>query len=256
MKSGEINKNSGIYIITNILNNKKYIGFTSNFENRRNAHKSNLLSNNHPNTHLQRAYDKYGKENFIFEIFEECSEEILPEREDYWMKLFDLTNDKYGYNIRPTDINNRPKHSQETKDKISFLLKGEKSAWYGKKHSKETRLKMSLAQKGRPGLSGENHPMYGKIGGMKGKTHSLESRKKMSNALLKRDKKSIENSAEKRKKFIIQMDLNGNFIKEWKGIKIINKELKINCSCIGACCRKEQQTAGGFKWKYKDEIIS
>lgn len=59
----------------------------------------------------------------------------------------------------------------------------------------------------------------------------------------------------KKCKKVIQLDLNGNFIKEWNSIKEMSKTLKINYSHISACCRNEygRKTAGGYKWKYAEK---
>jgi hypothetical protein len=50
---------------------------------------------------------------------------------------------------------------------------------------------------------------------------------------------------------IIQYDLQDNFIQEWSSVNEIIQHLKINYRNITAACRKEQKTAGGYKWKYK-----
>ena len=52
---------------------------------------------------------------------------------------------------------------------------------------------------------------------------------------------------------IIQYDLAGNFIKEWRSIKTASKELNIISQDISACCRKLRKTAKGYIWKYKNE---
>src|SRR3990172_2642855 len=66
---------SGIYSITNIINNKIYYG-SSNFCKRRwRSHKSLLNRNKHENPHLQRSWNKHGEKSFIFDIVE-C---VLPE---------------------------------------------------------------------------------------------------------------------------------------------------------------------------------
>lgn len=57
----------GIYSIINKANNKIYIGSTINLERRLKEHKRRLKYNNHTNTHLQYAWNKYGKECFKFE---------------------------------------------------------------------------------------------------------------------------------------------------------------------------------------------
>ena len=51
-------------------------------------------------------------------------------------------------------------------------------------------------------------------------------------------------------KKIIQYDLQGNSIKEWKYIDEAQKQLKINNIC--KCCQGKQKTAGGYIWRYKD----
>lgn len=53
-----------IYHITNIQNGKKYIGKTINIKHRLECHFSDLALNKHHSIKLQRAYNKYGKENF------------------------------------------------------------------------------------------------------------------------------------------------------------------------------------------------
>jgi hypothetical protein len=55
-------------------------------------------------------------------------------------------------------------------------------------------------------------------------------------------------------KEIYQFDLKGNFIREWPSLKSIIDKIKINN--INACLKNFQQTAGGFKWKYKENIIN
>ena len=83
-----------IYKITNILNQKSYIGKTiRDPEIRWNEHKQD---SKHPNLPLQRAFKKYGINSFSFEIIEEVKEELLDEREKYYIKKFNTY--KQGYN--------------------------------------------------------------------------------------------------------------------------------------------------------------
>lgn len=56
---------------------------------------------------------------------------------------------------------------------------------------------------------------------------------------------------QKYSKIIIQYDLNGNFIKEWKGMKEAARTLNIKPPNLSATLNGRQKTCGGFIWKYK-----
>ena len=84
---------SGIYKILNKSNNKCYIGSTINFNDRRNLHFSKLKRGKHHSIILQRAYDKYGIDNFEFIILEECENDNLLEREQWY---FDNYHPEYN----------------------------------------------------------------------------------------------------------------------------------------------------------------
>ena len=87
----------GIYKIENKVNSKVYIGQSIDIENRWKCHISYLSRGIHNNKHLQSAWDKYGKENFVFSVIEECDIENLNKREIYWINNFDSY--KNGYNL-------------------------------------------------------------------------------------------------------------------------------------------------------------
>lgn len=107
----------GIYKITNILNNKIYIGSSNNIEERLINHKSMLRNNSHTSIHLQRAYNKSNIDNFKFEILEECDLGLLNEREQYYLDTLLFAQEyikggdnrfvKLGYNIKPIAGSNR-----------------------------------------------------------------------------------------------------------------------------------------------------
>ena len=58
----------GVYKITNTIDNKIYVGSSVNIDKRFNTHKNDLSNNTHHNSKLQRAWNKYGEDNFKFEI--------------------------------------------------------------------------------------------------------------------------------------------------------------------------------------------
>jgi group I intron endonuclease len=159
---------TGIYKIENLVNNKVYIGQAINIENRWKGHKKDLRNNYHCNKHLQSAWDKYGEENFKFEIIEECEEDNLTEREQYWIDFYGGLNSSNNYNKRDASskgglseesklkVSNANKGKvlgplkEETKQKISKALKGRPAHNKGIPITEETRKKISEANKGKP----------------------------------------------------------------------------------------------------------
>lgn len=106
-------KNIGIYQIKNKINNKSYIGSSSRLKLRWNRHLTDLKCNVHHSLALQRAFHKYGYDNFEFIILENCGIEKLLEREQYY-----LDNLKPEYNICKIAGNCLGvKHSTETVEK-------------------------------------------------------------------------------------------------------------------------------------------
>lgn len=86
-----------IYKITNIINNKSYIGQTiQNVKERFYQHCATKCSKEVLNMTIHKAIMKYGKDNFIIEVIEETDKENLNDREIYWIKYFNTYYN--GYN--------------------------------------------------------------------------------------------------------------------------------------------------------------
>ena len=158
---------SGIYQIRNLVNDKIYIGSTENLLIRKKYHFYTLKKLIHRNNKLQNSYNKYGKENFIFEVIEfvEDTDKLL-EIEQYWIDKLNIV--EKGYNIQPIagkihitdEIRkkmsgkipwNKGKtgiYTQETLQKMkdnAYSKSGEENPFYGKRHTEETKQKISEA---------------------------------------------------------------------------------------------------------------
>jgi hypothetical protein len=89
----------GIYKITNIKNNKCYIGRTTNFLTRWRDHAKCGIgadSGAQVRNKFYEAIKMDGIENFTFEIIDRCEKDIQPEREKFWIDYYKST--EYGYN--------------------------------------------------------------------------------------------------------------------------------------------------------------
>jgi group I intron endonuclease len=124
--------NCGIYKIENLVNGDFYLGGSSDLLHRRHNHFSQLKKNISHHPLLQKAFDKFGAENFKFKIILYCEKSELIY---YEQKLMDLW--KPVYNVCKDFVNSR-------KNVVA---------------TDETRTKIS---KNHADLSGKNHPFYGK----------------------------------------------------------------------------------------------
>lgn len=203
-----------IYLITNLINGKKYVGQTIG---------------NDPTyicggKIIRLAIRKYGIENFSREVLIEgdFSNEQLDELEaEYIIKCESLLPN--GYNISPTGTGRKitrqepwnkggGKYTPEMIQKMSDAKKG-------KIVSEETKKKMSEAAKGKP-----KSPRVG------------------------------ESSKQRFSKPVLQFDLEDNFVAEYPSASQAAIEVGSDFSTIAAACRGRFKTAAKFKWKYKENI--
>ncbi len=131
----------GIYKITNLIDGKVYIGQTVNYNKRKKRHLSSLENGNHHNEHLQRAFDKYGRDSFKIELIKKCNIEELDKLERYYIKELDACNHDKGYNMMYGGQRYR-NFTKEVRLKMSEEGKG-------RKFTNEHKKKISLAQKGK-----------------------------------------------------------------------------------------------------------
>lgn len=185
----------GIYRIKNLKNEKCYYGSSKNIEKRWGTHKNHLNGGKHHNILLQRSWDKYSEESFIFEVVEECDEKILLEREQYYL------DSKPEYNIgvkssggdnftkNPNKDNIIKKITESVKKRYDSMTEEEKKEKHSQPLDKNPNWKGGVSYKYcecgsriKPindtcircrNKNGENNPFFGK-------QHSDETKKKLS----------------------------------------------------------------------------
>lgn len=133
-----------IYKIRNTINNDYYVGRSLNPKRREYTHFWKLKNGIHTNKILQNAYNKYGRDIFVFEIIQKVDIKDIISIEQYYLSFF-----KGKYNISdssysPMAIGSH--HRPETKRKISEFHKGKK--WgLGRIVSEESRIKSRNSHK-------------------------------------------------------------------------------------------------------------
>jgi len=153
---------SGIYYIKNLKNGKLYIGSAKNFKKRWKQHISDLKNNKHCNIILQRSFNKNKKDLSLYEfdIIEKCVyiKNTITKRENFYIKLYDAKNKKYGYNIADATfgdvISNHPNKknislriSNTLKRKINALTESERRKKYGRVGALNGRWKNNIKTK-------------------------------------------------------------------------------------------------------------
>lgn len=211
----------GIYRIRNIITNEVYIGQSVDIDRRWTTHKRELRCNRHENQHLQDSYNKYGSDAFEYTVLEQCSADILLEREKYHANLYP---NKYNMCDAGGGLNNP---TEDVSRKISKNLTGNKNGMF-------------------------NVHLFGELNGMYGKHHSNESRSKISEKAKQRigaaSNRSRPVQASTGEIFYTMYDAC-----EWCNLKdgsSINKCRKGETKSAG----KHPQTGEKLTWMYRDDL--
>lgn len=144
----------GIYKITNTINNKSYIGKSSDIENRFKYHKTNFNNLREWNKTLYKAFRKYGLENFTFEVIEELDDynEKSNEREIFWIKYYNSFingyNETVGGDGGITVSNPREKYGKITTDEVIYLRKRYLECKYPASYIWECEFKNKISKRG------------------------------------------------------------------------------------------------------------
>lgn len=255
----------GIYKIKNSITNDCYIGSSIKIKQRSGRHLRDLNNNIHHSIKLQRAVNKYGIENFIFEVIELCDRDCLIQREQFWM---DSINPKYNiYHIAGSSLG--VKHSKEVvikmrKYALDNNIKPPDCTW--KKRQKEVFMidyidntvikKFNSASEACRYLGKDCTYASTITTCCKNKRYSAFGFRWVFNVRdipklrVKKELKAwnkglkIDNN---KSKPIKQYDLEGNFLSEYKSVKYAEN---IFGKGISNCALGRSKTSGGFIWKY------
>jgi len=139
-----------IYKVTNIQNNKCYVGKTKNFKQRQKSHEKNSIKGSH--NYFRNALATYGLHNFRWEILGYCeSKEELNMAEIICIEFFQSNNSIYGYNKTK---------GGDGGDTFSFV---------SKEKQESRRLKIKLKPRTEEWNNAIGEANKGRVGGMLGK---------------------------------------------------------------------------------------
>jgi group I intron endonuclease len=246
-----------IYLITNLVNNKKYVGQTKQgrVERRWQEHFVYAVSDNKI---LHNAIRKYGAENFEFKIIEtDILEELIDEREQYYIKYYNtfyLNGQGYNMTEGGQGIHGYT-HTEETKQRIKESnltawqrLKKDEPERYaqlcinrglaikGKPKSDEHKAKLSIAASKR---TGDKNSFYGK--------HFSEESKEL-----------LRETKAKHLSPINAYDLNtGRLWKTFRFASEVVQELSLQDSAntrILLVCKEQKGHASGYIWRYRTDF--
>lgn len=132
----------GIYKITCLIDNKVYIGQSSNINRRWTIHKNNLKKKKHENPKLQNYYNKYGETYFTYEIVEiilkeNLSQYFINQRECYWMDRYEALDKEKGFNLSSGGSHGN-NFVNKTKEEMIELK--QKTNRYGVKNGRATKI--------------------------------------------------------------------------------------------------------------------
>jgi group I intron endonuclease len=237
-----------IYKITNLINNKIYIG-KSKYNNEKYLGSGIALEN---------AKKKYGIHNFNKEIIEEVDcEKKLNLLEKFWIHKLKSYDKKIGYNIAEggnggnTRAGFTDDELEEYYNKLSYGVKN--SDKYLKAVEKKTGVKKPKHSEKMKKLYKEGRLNVGK----NTKPFSDETKLKISekNKGKKRTDETKYKIAKSKFKEVEKLTVYGEYIESYSSIDEASKKNNVNRCCISDACWGKQKTAGGYKWRFKKDNI-
>ena len=219
----------GIYKITNTENGKCYIGQSRDIEARWQKHLSAYKSS--PDWELYRAFKKYGISKFTFEIVEECAIEELNEREIYWIAQYDSFNNGYNMTLGGEACNGTNDKAVYQYDLSGQFVKEYKSAHEAARENNIQFTNICKVCRGERKTAGGFGWSY----------------EKHDNVQPIKTKRLGDGT-------VLQFTKDGQFIAEYPTAAEADRMTGVNRTTIGLVCKGKGKTAGGFVWKYKNDV--
>lgn len=236
----------GIYIIQHRESGKCYVGKSIDVERRFIEHKCYLKKNKRnkkvTNRYLYNAVQKYGWysfKTFIVEKFKNINEQLIAERELFWMDFYDSCNT--GYNLRRDSSTGMIVH-ENTRLLQKELQCGKSNNNYGYRWTKEMKDRMSRIKKSQH----ENNKIYDDEWRSK---ISKKSKSFWKNNPEKKKEMARKVSEKKKKYKFKQLNEAGELLKEWDSIEdIISANPTWKWQNIYSVCNGYKKRIYGFKW--------
>lgn len=253
-----------IYKITNLINNKVYIGQTNlTPEIRFNKHKKSYLSNSCPK--LYRAMRKYGKENFIVEQI--CETNDPNEDEKYWIKYYNSVKD--GYNVAyggdgSSTLSILDEHKViETFNNTKSIRKTNKILGYSRDYIRNVLIRYNIYYDSDPRIKNIDEKLiittYKELKEIKQVSNKLNISERTIRKYLRKNNVEIYNHKHNRYIYIMCDAKTKQEIKRFYDFREIQNYLNISDMNIISNIKKvavgERNTYAGYNWKIIDKPI-
>ena len=232
-----------IYKTTNLINNKFYVG--KDVHDNPNYLGSGLA--------LNRAIEKYGKENFRKEVLERCDTlEQLACQEIHWIEKLNAITEGYnianGGNGGNTRLGYTDEEMDDYKKKLSDGLLNSKS------YRNHVVRRTGVARPNHSKILKQKYASGEMVPWNKGISPPDEVRKKISkaNSGKKRTKETRLRIAKSKYKPVVQYTLGGDMLAEHISIKHASASTGVGRDSIYGCCIGKYKQGGGYLWSYAD----
>ena len=244
----------GIYGIRNTVNDKIYIGLSSDIYKRWKTHRMMLNRGKHINDHLQSAWNEYGENSFDFFIIEKISfdnKNKMKTRERYWIKKYKSNNNSFGYNmtsggdgVRDLDPISLEKISisESIKPVVQITLDGE----YVQRFRNSAKAEEFFNKPNNTNIWCCCSKYYG-FKTAYGFIWMFEEDYIKNGVDLKYHEKISAN-----KKAVIQMSMGGEYIAEYESAREAERQTGIGYKMISRVCVGEREYTHGFRFKFKE----